>query len=209
MKSPLLLLVILIACTSLVHAQKESRLSVYGGAGTGIPISSDEFSDYWKLGFGSGGGVGYLVTPRLEVAGTMVYTTFPLDKDNVLKEAGVSGASIDGGKFRALAFGIDVKRKHNIGATAASSFFILGGLGMTKVKRSAANVSDDTISVAIATDEHSETKFSLSSGIGFDAMVSPKVGVWVKIRWITVFTSRERTSYLPITGGLKYAVGGN
>lgn len=78
-------------------AQARSGITIQARAGLAVPRFTSQFRDFYSVGRGVGGGVGYAVTPSLDLFIWARYRTFVLD------EAGVDGiiprvnARVDGG----------------------------------------------------------------------------------------------------------------
>lgn len=205
MKRVLIVLVALFVCASVVSA--ETSPVAYAGGGIGMPLAPTMFSDFWKMGIGFGGGVGFSINPKAELIGRVAYSKNPLDTDKLL--AGVTGVTIDGLDFTTLAFGVDLKYMFKSGPEAKGAFYLIGGGGMATAKFTDVTISGGGTSLTLPASEVSESKPYLNSAAGFDYMVSPQIGIWFEARLVMVLTSGESTALLPLGAGLKFAFGGN
>ena len=78
-------------------AQNQIKPVVYAGGGIDLLLSPDLLKDYWKMGYGFGGGVGIQVKPNLELIGRVSFNTFPFDADKFLDDMDApAGVSVDG-----------------------------------------------------------------------------------------------------------------
>lgn len=205
MKRVSFVLVVLLILVVSASAQNEIKPVFYAGGGLGMPSSPSAFSDFWKTGFGFGGGLGAQFSRNLEVIGKFFYNTFPMDGDALLE--GFTGITIDGGEFKVMEFGADVKYMFSTGPESPFAPFFVAGLGLANVKVGDVTLSDPEESVTIPFGDYSETKFALSGGAGFDYMFAPKAGLWVEARYALVFTEGESTGYLPLRAGVKVLFG--
>ena len=208
MRKLLFLTAAFLLLTGLAFGQSSIKPVIYAGGGISMPLSPSTFSDYWKMGLGGGGGIGIQINPNLELIGKVFYTTFGLDADKIIKEAGATGASIDGGDFNVVEFGLDIKYIFaSSNPEAKFKPFIIAGLGMGSWKFTAATVSGGGSSITLPFSAINETDFALSGGAGFDMMFSPKMGVWLDVRYTMLMMEGESTGYAPIRAGLKMILG--
>ncbi len=164
--------------------------AIYAGGGVSMPMG--DWADFYKMGFGFGGGFGYPVTPQFEVVGKVFYNTFPVDSD-----------VIEGGDFIAISFGADVHFYPMANNADESAFapYLLGGIGMSSVK-----VKEITAPVAVPEGE-SETDLTFGFGAGFQYEMSPKMALWVEAKYTIISTEGASTSHLPIFAGIKFNLG--
>lgn len=212
MKKILILAVVLLALSSIASAQTESagiKPIVYVGGGIALPLSPDMFKDYWKLGYGFGGGVGIEVTPGVEVIGRVFYNTFPLDDEKLLADAEApEGVGIDGADLRFIEFGLDGKYILMADQPDAKLRpFLAVGLGMANVKVTEVTITGDGEAITPPLGDLSTTEFALNGGAGFDYMFSPKTGFWMDARVTVVLTEGDSMTYLPVRAGLKFVFG--
>lgn len=210
MKKALLVFAAVVLCASMAMAQSQAKPVIYLGGGLSMPLGPTEFKDYWKMGFGFGGGVGVSVGPQIELIGKVSYNMHSFDSDKLLSDLeaegeDVTGVTIDGGDIKILAFGADFKYIFTAGEEAKFKPFMIAGLGMANLKYTDVTVSDETLEITIPSG--STTEFALSGGAGFDYMFSPKAGFWFDARLATVLTEGETTTYLPFQVGLKFMLG--
>jgi opacity protein-like surface antigen len=209
MKKLLIVIVLVLLCAAPGWAQNKIKPIIYVGGGLGMPLSPTLFSDYWKMGFGFGGGLGLQFNPQVEIIGRFHYNTFPLDDDKLLSDAGVSGSSvtIDGLDFQSLEFGVDLKYIFKMAAESKFKPYMVTNVGFANVKFTDVTITGDGGSITLPASSISETDFTFAPGLGFDYMFAPKVGMWIDVRYALVLTEGETTSYLPIKAGLKLELG--
>lgn len=206
-------IIILIAVAGLIassaFAEGGLKPAIYVGGGIGMPMTPTIFSDYWKMGVGFDGGVGFQFSPKAELVARISYNSFPLDADKLMEEAGVTGVTIDGLDFQSIEMGADIKILMGAEEAKAKPYVIAGG-GFSTIKFTDATVTgDDGSSVSLPAGAISETDLFFGGGVGMDYMISPTMGIWFDGRVSVVLTEGESTIYLPIRGGLKFAFGGN
>jgi len=206
MKRVLIVVAALLALSTMVTAQSQVKPVVYLGGGLGMPLSPSAFSDYWKMGYGFGGGVGIQINPSIELIGKVFYNTFPFDADKILE--GTTGITIDGFDLKFLEFGVDFKYLLMANQPEAKfKPFMIVGVGMTNIKISDLTISGGGESYTFPLGEISETKPSLGGGAGFDYMFSPKAGIWMDVRVHVVMTEGDSFTYLPVRAGVKFLFG--
>ncbi len=189
-----------------VIAQTTTKPVIYVGGGVGLTLSPTEFKNYWKMGFGGGGGVGLQINGKFEVIGKVFLYSFPLNKNKLLTDQGnPTGVTISGGAFQVIEFGLDGKYLFPVAAGSKFGPFLVVGVGMGNAKFKEATVSGGTASIPIPSA--SETKVAFNVGAGFDYMFSPKAGLWVEGRYASISTTGSATGYLPIRAGLKFVLG--
>lgn len=191
----------------------EMKPAFYIGGGVGMPMSPDFFKDTFKMGFGFGGGVGFQVHPMFEVMGRAYYNMYSLDKDEYAIFLGDPDAELDGGSLNMIEIMAEVKFLIPIapeGEEAPFQPYLLGNVGFVNSKVSDLDVSyTDPIEGDIEGTITSEgsTDIGFGFGAGFVYQVSPKAGIFVEGKYMSISTEDESTSYLPIRAGLKYNLG--
>jgi len=194
-------------------AQNQIKPVVYAGGGIDLLLSPDLLKDYWKMGYGFGGGVGIQVKPNLELIGRVSFNTFPFDADKFLDDMDApAGVSVDGLDFRSLEFGADMKYIFmSDQANMMFKPFVVAGLGFANIKATDATITaedeDDIEEVHLPFGDASETDFSFNFGGGFDYMFAPKAGAWVDVRYTYIASEGDAISYLPIRAGVKFLFG--
>jgi len=212
MKRVLIVVAALLALSTMVTAQSQVKPVFFAGGGMGMPLAPSFFSDYWKMGYGFGGGAGVQINPSIEITGKVFYNTFTFDGDKFLKEFSlgedVSGITIDGLDFKAIEFGVDFKYILLANQPEAKFRpFMVVGAGMANIKFDDVTITGDSESVMLPTGAFSETDFAIGGGAGFDYMFAPKTGVWLEARVNVIMTEGESTTYLPIRAGVKFLFG--
>ncbi len=164
--------------------------AIYAGGGVSMPMGT--WSDFYKMGIGFGGGVGFPVTPQFDIVGKVFYNSFSMDSD-----------VIEGGEFIAFAFGADLHFYPMANNADESAFtpYLLGGIGMSSVKA-------NEVTAPIAVPE-SDTEMDLTFGFGggFQYEMSPSMSFWVEAKYTIISTEGASTSHLPIFGGIKFNLG--
>lgn len=201
MKKLLFVFIVLVAFAASAGAQNQIKPVFYAGGGMSMPLGPTAYKDFWKMGISFGGGIGIQINPKVEIIGRVFYTTNSFNEDEI-----PSTITLDGGKLKFLAFGVDGKymfAKSESG-TGFVPYFITG-VGMTNAKLEETTVSGG--GYIFPFPEVSETKMALNIGAGFDYMFSPKAGLWLDGRLEMVMTEGDSFVMLPFRAGLKFVMG--
>ena len=209
MKKLVLVLVILLAITATSSAEQKLKPVVYLGGGIAMPMGPELFKDYWKMGIGFGGGLGFQLNPNMELIASVYYNQFGLDDDKLLTDLDApDDVTIDGAEFKAIEILADFKYMFSSGQGASKlKPFIIGGLGFGNIKFADATVTGDDEEVELPFGDISETKVMFGFGAGLDYMISPKAAIWFQGRFNMISTEGESTTYLPIRAGVKFLLG--
>jgi len=198
----------LLLCTTIllgpaaVAAQSRTMVSMSGGIS--IPVAPDTFVDYWGAGYNISGGVGYFLghQQRFAVQGCVDYSNHPLDEEEFLKAAGVSGISISGGSLQVLAVSVDIRASLGLADARAVPYF-LGGVGLFRMSMSdmAAAGGGEFYSQEI---NESESKIGYGFGAGLDLRLTERSGVFLQAKYSIGLTEDEAMHHLPLKIGFFY-----
>ena len=170
-----------------------------GGAayiGGGVSMPSGDWSDFWKMGFGGAAGIGFQVSPTMEVGARVAYTSFPFDD--------LGTGLVEGGEVTTLAILGDLKF-YFTGQNTEAKFkpYVSGTVGITMFK-----LNEATILGVVDTPEWTEEPLTFGFGGGFDYMFGPTAGLWFDAKYMIMSTEGESTSHLPLRVGIKFLFGG-
>ncbi len=118
-------------------------------AGVSFPAAPQRFYDYWKTGFGIGGGIGFPVTTTVSFLLSGEYARFSLDKDRFFKGIHLSsdGNSISGATTNIVGFSGVYRYFPERQPQPIPIYFIGGGaIVLSSVGSSSANYSGYTVS---------------------------------------------------------------
>ena len=202
MKNLLYIVLAVIIFCSLSFSQgggRDKKAELYIGGGLSFPMSPEEFSDYWSMGFNAGGGVGYRFGPNFSGNAYFSYNSFSLDEDEFLGGTS-SEVDISGGTVSIILVTANLKALL-IADPRQVTPYLLAGLGLFSL-----SVSDVTISYMgyeySGDTSDSESAFGIVFGGGVDIPVSPTIKVFLEVGYAIGFTEEESTGYLPVKGGL-------
>lgn len=184
--------------------QKSHTADLYFNTGISFPISPEEFSDYWSLGFNVGGGVGYSISNMFSLRGLLDYNSFSFDEDTFLKDLGVSGSGVTVDGLSASIFTFTVNAKSFFSSTPGTvAPYTTLGLGYFNLALSDVTVSYQGASQSV--DFGSESGFNMIFGGGLDFNVG-SIDIFLELDYGASFTKGETTYYLPIKSGVKIGV---
>jgi len=179
--------------------------NVYIGAGLSFPESPTEFSDYYKMGFNVGGGVGFALSPTFAIVGDFSYHNFSFDDSNFLSSFGLNnlGINISGGATSVYTITGNLKVSLNQGPGVVVPYLI-GGVGYVNLSTSDVMVSGNGSAVSVP--GNSESDFYAQVGAGVDFLVAPTTGIFVEGKYAIAFTSGSNTAFLPIRVGVIFGI---
>jgi len=200
----------IVAITSMAWSQTDKKTDLYLGGGIAFPAGPEEFTDYWKMGFTAGGGIGFSLTPAASLVLTVGYGAFPLNESEILRLAGVPSyvnTSIDGGTASALDFAGNIKLSLNPTPNTVTPYLVVGAgyfsLSFSDAKISASYMGNSA-SETLKFD--TESAFSTSFGAGIDIPAGETTSIFVEGRYSIAFTKGENTSYVPLRAGARIAL---
>lgn len=164
--------------------------SVYLGGGVSMP--SGLYGDIFKTGMGGAGGIGFQLSPNMEVGVRVAYTKFSLD---IPIDVGID--------LKALAFLADIKFYPGSATEATFKPYVSGTVGVTQAK-----LGLGILAGLAGTEEVTETKPAFGFGAGFDYMFSPTAGLWVDAKYMFVTLEGESLKHVPLRAGVKFMFGG-
>lgn len=197
MKKFLMALIILVAFSFSASAQVPNPFSFYAGGLISLPNSPDGFKDAYKNGWHGYGGVGYKMMPNLQVVGKVEYHTFQFDAE------GLGFDGISGGSNNLLMFGVD--GRFSIGAPVAPvKPFVIAGGGFANISTSDIESSDPLATSFFDEAYGDQTKAYFNVGAGIDLKSGPMFGFFAQVRYVSVQTEGEASTFIPITLGVRF-----
>lgn len=194
-----LLVIGLFAATAVGQEEKKATLSLSGGLS--FPSQPRVFSDYWKMGFNFGAGLGYALSPFLSLSGSFDYNNFAFNEEGFLKDYGISGYGITVSGASATIISVLGNLKVSLTPAMESvSPYFLGGIGFFSVSTSDVTVSAGGSSATAKGD--SESAFSVLFGAGLDIPAGEATKVFLQVAYGIGFTKVDNTNYLPLKAGV-------
>ena len=198
MKKALITVAALLLMSAGVSAQVENPISLYVGGAISIPNSPEEFSEAYNTGFHGSVGLGLAVMPSLQVVGKVEYHRFGLDVTQDMEDMGVTG-----GHNNMWMYGADAR--HSFGLPAAPiKPFLLGGVGFARISASDLEGTGDLVAGLNELNPDAETNLYLNLGGGVELKTGPMFSFFGQVRYVTVDTDGESSSFIPVTLGLKF-----
>lgn len=182
--------------------------SVFIKTGLGVPVRPDEFSDYWKMGYGFGGGVGTKVSRITTVQVDVQHTVFPLNETKFQDELYLLTGNPDAYNVR-YSGGDSIittvllnARVHFSKSDAKVKAYFIGGLGIGIVTITDATVYYRGDSEMV--NGSSENKLALRLGFGVDFKVGKHAYLFLEDNGISIATEGESTAYGCLDLGLRF-----
>jgi len=197
MKKPLLTAVCVIAFAFGVSAQVPAPFSLYAGGALSLPNAPDDFKDSFKTGYHGLVGVGYKLGPGFQVVGKAEYHKFSYNFDF----AGLS--DVDGGDSKMWMFGGDGRLALDLPAAPIKPFAFVG-VGIANIKQSdfGGNVTLATALNDALPDTQNKVYYNIGAGV--ELKFGPSFNLFVQGRYVSIATEGDKTTFIPITVGLKF-----
>lgn len=205
-------------------AQQNYDIEVSANSGYVLPTSPMAFSNYWKMQYGGGIGVGLPLSESVTLLGSAEYYQFELKPEGVsdgfhtqyMRDiwafTSVSLAPT-AGKSSVMSASANIRFTPST-QTAVLSPYFLSGVGAMKLSlseislptQSVITVNGNAISMtALQTiTGGDQTSVLVQFGVGLDVHVADNVLVFGEARFVHGFSKGLGTSYMPLTAGLKF-----
>jgi hypothetical protein len=204
------LLVLFVISLNSVLAQgiRKPQFEVF--AGVGIPLSPEDFKDYYKVGFSGHAQYVLFPAPKLGIAFGAAYEKFTFDGDKFLEDYGFSGTGVDvTGSASVVELGIGVRPY--LTPMESNNQFFLFGMATFNFLSEKAEVSYQGLSASADT---SYNKFGLAAGAGFEFPAGTSINIIIQGVFRFIFTESYKdeygdeyggtTSFVGITGGVAF-----
>lgn len=195
MKKPLLTAVCVIAFAFGVSAQVPTPFSLYAGGALSLPNAPDDFKNSFKTGYHGLVGLGYKMGPGFQLVGKAEYHKFAFDF------AGLSG--VDGGDSRVWMFGSDGRLALGLPAAPIKPF-VFAGIGIANIKQSEFGGNQFLATELNEALPDTQNKVYYNIGGGVELKFGPSLNLFVQGRYVSVATEGDKTTFVPITVGLKF-----
>ena len=203
MKKSLVILAILGLAVAGFAQEKKHEIVVGGGIGT--PVSPNEFTDGFKLGFDGRIGAGYFVTPKLLLGANIGFNSFALDKDFVRETGEVpagTNVTIKGGNLRVIELAA-LAKYYTMPRTKTTNIYLLGGPGVGFTRLSDLSVTIPGVPTSVEVEGENETRFVFTAGAGITHRIHPTINLFVEGRYSRIFAD-EDASYVPVRIGVMF-----
>ncbi len=186
------------------QVSRQPQIEVFGGLA--IPLSPQDFSDYYKLGTSIHGQYVIFPSPRLGVSFGVSYEPFTFDGQKFMDDLQAADPYTDytdfgvDGKATILELGVGV-RPYLTSPEAATQFFVFGMGTFNKVSTEV-SVSYNNREFYNSTD--SENKFGFAAGAGLEMPMTESFNLIIQGLYRLVFATDENFSFLGITTGLVF-----
>ena len=224
-KHSVLLAVALLAFAMLASADTMQKNLYLSGSLNAI-AGPESVKDFVGAGRGLKGGLGFQVSPTIEMVVSVQYMTFPLKKDGFLSlyektrqvrfRVPYSEISLIGGDIQVYGVGVDAKYTF-LSKTANPSVrpYLVGGLGLMHVENpdDITIRTDDYDDLTVPGDDLGESNTDLLAnvGVGVDLPLSGNTTAFLDCRYSIVFDKDDEddgnTKLLNIGGGVKIGFG--
>jgi opacity protein-like surface antigen len=203
MRFPILTALAVFVVGSNAAAQTVKNVLVSVGGGLSFPSQPSDFSNYWKMGYNVGGGLGYALSSSFSLNALFDYNSFPLDADRILNDFGLGGQgiTIKGGSVTLITVSGTLKAWLIPLGDSPSPYVFVGG-GFFGLSNSDVTISDGNASRVLRGESTSE--FSILFGAGLDIPMNESLVAFVQAAYGIAFAKDENTNYLPMKAGVSF-----
>jgi len=200
MKKWMILLLAMVAMSSFALAQVPNPISLHVGGAVSIPNSPKAFADYYKTGFHGWGGIGYKFMPNFQAVGKVEFHSFALDIDS---DPILASQDITGGHNNMWMAGLDGRYSFSLPKAPLTPFVLAGG-GFARM--SVTDLEGGSSLVASFNEYKPEavTDVYFNVGAGVELKTSPMWNLFFQVRYVSIATEGEASSFIPISVGLKF-----
>lgn len=205
----IILIFIILVTAFTVNANEEYRPEIYINTGFSLPLSPDNFTDYWKLDINFGAGVGFPINNFISIQSYISYNNFGINKNKIKRDIGSLYISIDGGNISALTISSnlhinlnnmsEVYNERDCNKRQAEPYFIFG-FGYLIL-----NMDDITISGtggSEVVDVDSESAFTFGFGLGSKFRIATRTKLFFETMYHLGLTDKENISYMSLKIGI-------
>ncbi len=186
------------------NVSRKSQIELFGGLA--IPLSPEDFSDYYKLGYSIHGQYVIFPSPKLGVSFAVAYEPFTFDGDKFMEDLQASdpftdytGFGVDG-KASVLELGIGVRPY--LTSPEANTQFFLFGMGTYNILKDEATLSYNGSDFYTISDD--SKKFGIAGGAGFEMPMTETLNLIIQGVYRMIFTEDESTNFLGVTAGVVF-----
>ncbi|MDP2883549.1 MAG: hypothetical protein Q8P51_00805 [Ignavibacteria bacterium] len=223
MKRLSLLFVLLLLTMAMVNAQQNHGVEVSVSSGFVLPSSPMTFANYWNMQYGGGMRAGFPLSPSITLISSFEHYRFKLNENGIKKGFDTNymrdiwifdrvslNPSADPSSVTTVSANVRIARSSLSGLL--SPYFI-GGVGVMRFSLSeirlpttsvlSINGSDISMTAQQTVTGGVETSAFFQFGMGFDVRVTQSFDMFVEARYASGLNKGLRTTYVPITGGIK------
>lgn len=200
MKRFLFTLLCISVCAPMVSAEHKITPVFYVGGGPGIMLAPTDTKVDNNLGVGLSAGVGFSINSKVEFVGRI---SFYKHKFNSWAPSTMgwlrdeSDYSIPNSELDVMTLGLDIKYLFALASNTRSRFYLVNGFGVGILNL------DENPRVYGLNIGNRETNAFLSSGAGYNHMISSRVSIWFETRVSVLLVQLDHIVTLPINAGLK------
>lgn len=204
-------------------AQTEGQFEISASSGLALPSSPMTFSNYWKMQYGGGIGIGYSLSSSMILQGFVEYYRFNIDQGEITNAFNTSflrdvwildgvNASPSADPSSIVTAGMNAR----FSTTSFSGFlapYVLVGAGMMHFTLSeialptTSILTINGIDLAMTAQRRvtggTETAAFIQCGAGFDVNLTESIKPFLEARYVLGMTKGIGTNYLPLTAGVK------
>jgi hypothetical protein len=223
MKRFIVLFALVLLTMATGNAQQDYTVEVSASSGIVLPSSPMTFADYWSVQYGGAVRAGFPLSPSITLIGSFEHYQFKLNKDGVnngfntdyMRDIWIFdrvSLNPSGDPSSTTTVSANLRFAPARLSGALSPYFI-SGIGVMRFSLSeiklpttsvlAINGSDISMTAQQSVTGGNETSAFFQFGMGFDVRLTQSFDLFVEARYASGLNTGLRTTYVPITGGIK------
>ena len=223
MKRISFLFLLLLLAMAIGNAQQDSGIEVSVSSGIVLPSSPMAFANYWNVQYGGGLRAGFPLSESITLVGSLEHYQFKLNHDGVNKGFDTQYMR-DIWIFKSVSMNptADPSSVTSVSAnlrftpsklTGILSPYFIGGVGVMRFSLSEIKLPTTSVLLVNSGDISMTAQQTITGGVqtsaffqfgmGFDIQLSQSFDLIVEARYASGLNNGLRTTYVPITGGIK------
>ena len=198
-------ILLLLFCCSTCSAQEERHRDIVVGLGLSFPLSPQNFSELWNVGYNIGGGLETSLSPIVNLGASFEYNNFALDNDKVISyyRLAVDGYRLSGRSVSIVTVSPFIRARFYRDREKASPFLI-AGLGY--LFESTTDLVFSSGSSVVSSRGDSRGAFSLRIGFGVDIPLNQRAGIYLQSEFVNGFTDIQPIQFIPCRASFRYSL---
>lgn len=201
------LLIFSVLALSATASAKGNPLQYIITGGVAYPIYDKTLTTSYNAGLHLGIGIGYSLSDRSMLVGSIQVSSLPLDKEEYFKSIGAPAreSKAEEGSATVLTGSVNIKYSFSRARTG-ESLFLTGGILAARFIAGdiLLSVSQGNDLIQTVVDGQGKTALGLNAGAGFNIHLSAKSFLFFEARYTVLFTDKPIVHIIPLQMGVAF-----